>query len=130
MSETLGFFLTYKKLLKTYKKYNFIQNNLSKLIVFCEWKSKWVIHSKKGVICSFALLSWANRSQSLFCPEHPERFSHGCSFVMSNLSTSLTVAHLSWAIWVNGSQLLIKISNFEQMSNERMSKFPTLQNYI
>ena len=43
-------------------------------------------------------------------------------FVLSDLSVSFTVAHLSWAIWVNRSQLLI----WSQQS-ERKSKFPTLQ---
>ena len=38
-------------------------------------------------------------------------------FVMSDLSNSLTVAHLSWAIWAN-----------EWMSDEQMSEFPALEN--
>ena len=31
--------------------------------------------------------------QSLFCHEQPERFPHSSSFVLSNLSKSLKVAH-------------------------------------
>ena len=62
---------------------------MSKLLVFCEWKSKWVICSKKRAICSF---------------------------IMSDLSESLTVAHLSWAIWANRTQLLIWSEGSEQMS--------------
>ena len=38
------------------------------------------------------------------------------SFLVSNLSDSLTVAHLSWAIWANRSQLLIWSEGSEQMS--------------
>ena len=53
-------------------------------------------------------------------------FAHGCSFLVSNLSDSLTVALLSWAIWANCSQSLFKMSNFEQKSDERMREFPTL----
>ena len=80
---------------KTYQKYNFSQ-------IF-------------GSNRSFAHLSWAiwaNPSQSLICHEQTERFTHGCSFNISNLSDSLTVAHLIWAIW----------------ANERISKFPALEN--
>ena len=52
------------------------------LFVFCEQKSKRAIHLRKR----------ANRSR--------------CSFVMSDLSQSLTVALLLWATWVNHSRLL------------------------
>ena len=68
---------------------------------------------------------WANRSGLLICLERPERFAHGfisserperfangSSFVLCDLSKSLTVAHL---IWAN-----------EQMSDEQMSEFPAL----
>ena len=50
-----------------------------------------------------ALLSWASwaiRSRSLICPEHSERIAHSRSFVPSN---------------------------FERMSDEWMSEFPTLK---
>ena len=67
----------------------------------------------------------------LFYHERLEWIAQGCSSVMSNLSdsltgckfvmsNSLTVAHLSLAIWANRSQLLIK------MSNEGLSKFPSM----
>ena len=55
---------------------------------------------KKWAIRSFAHLSWAtlaNCSQSLICHEWPERFAHSRSFVLIDLSESLTVAHLIWA---------------------------------
>ena len=43
------------------------------------------------------------------------------SFLVSDLSDLLTVNHLSWAIWANCSQSLNKMSHFE-----RMSEFPPL----
>ena len=69
---------------------------MSKSLIFCEWRSEWAIRSKKRAIRSF---------------------------IMSDLSESLTVAHLSWAIWANHSQSLIWS---ELMSDEQMSEFPTL----
>ena len=57
-------------------------------------------------ICSFALLCWANPSHSLICHEPSERFAHSCSLVMSDLSKSLTFAHMPWAIWAIRSQSL------------------------
>ena len=89
----------------------------------------------------FPLSDVTNRSWLLICLERPERFAHGCSFPLSD---SLTVAHLSWAIWANSSQPLIWFEQNEQMSewamsewvnerwanqwmsDERMSKFPAL----
>ena len=61
--------------------------------------------------------------------KRPERFAYSRSFVLSNLSDSLTVTHFSWAIWANRSQLLIwfeQNEQTEQMSDERMSEFPAL----
>ena len=52
---------------------------------------------------------------SLIYHERPERIAHGRSFVLSNLSESLTVTHLIWA----------KLAN-EQMSDAQMSEFPAL----
>ncbi len=79
--------------------------------------------------CSFAHLSWvtwANCSWSLICHERPEQFAHGHSFVLSDLSDSLTVAHLSWAIWANRSQSLIWFEQNERLSNEQIREFPAL----
>ena len=64
------------------KKYVFCQFFFSKLLVFCDQKSKWAICSKKP-------------SDLLI---YHERFAHGCSFDMSE---SLTVAHFIWGIWAN-----------------------------
>ena len=54
-------------------------------------------------------------THSLIFGERNEWFAHGRSFVLSNLSESLTVAHLIWAKWAN-----------EWMNDERMSEFPAL----
>ena len=50
-----------------------------------------------------------NLSESLICHERPKRIAHGCSFVLSDLSDSLTVTHLIWAKWSN-----------ERWANERI----------
>ena len=87
MSESFASLKKFKKMLKTYTKYNLL--NFFEGIAHLLWaKEKWAICSKKP-------------SNSLICPERPEGNAHICSFVMSDLSDSLTVAHLSWAIWAN-----------------------------
>ena len=81
----------YKKNCKNGQKIPFIlQIFLSESLVFCERKSDWAIH-------------WKNEwfAHSIIYHELPERMAHICSFVLSNLSDSLTFAHLSWAIWAN-----------------------------
>ena len=70
--------------------------------------------------------AWVNCSLLIICHERPEQFTPSRSFDMSDLSDLLTVAHLSWAIWSNRSQSLIWLEQSEQMSDERMIKFPTL----
>ena len=80
---------------------NFFEQNCS--FLWAKEKNEWFAQ-KKRVTHSFVLLcwvTWANHS--------------GRSFILSNLSKTLTFAHLSWAIWVN-----------ERMSDEQMSKLPTL----
>ena len=79
-----------------------------------------VAHDKRAneqIACFFERIA-----HSLIYHERLEKIAHGRSFVLSNLSDSLTVTHLSWAILGNRSQSLIW---FEQ--NERMSEFPALQ---
>ena len=98
---------------------------MSKLLVFCEWKSKWVICSKKRAICSFIMSDLSESLTVAHLSWATWRFSLSCSFNMSDLRDSLTVAHLSWAIWANRSQSLI---SFEQ--SEQMSKFPVLIIYL
>ena len=93
MSEWLIKKKTYKKLLKTYIKYDFIQKNLSELLLFFIWVNEQFAHKKL--------------SDLLFYHEQPERIAHCHSFVMSNLSDSLMVALLSWVTWAICSQSLI-----------------------
>ena len=40
-------------------------------------------------------------AHSLIFSERPERIAYSRSFVLSDLSESLTVAHLIWAKWAN-----------------------------
>ena len=61
---------------KCTKKYDFSQIFLSESFVFCEPKSKWAI--------------WLEKTSDLLIH----------SFIMSDLSESLTVTHLSWVTWV------------------------------
>ena len=72
-------------------------------------------------------MTWANCSRSLICLERPERFAHGRSFPLSDLSDSLTVAHFSWAIWANRSQSLIWFEQNEQMSKWANERWATSQ---
>ena len=109
MSESFASLKKFKKMLKTYTKYNLL--NFFEGIAHLLWaKEKWAICSKKP-------------SNSLICPERPEGNAHICSFVMSDLSDSLTVAHLSWATWANPSHLLICPEQFEHMSEWAMSEW-------
>ena len=93
---------------------------LSKSLIFCEQKSEWEIRSEKKM------------SHSLIYHEWPERIANGCSFVMSDLSDLLTVAHLTWATWAIGSQSLTCPEQSEQIAHSRsfdlsdLIKFPTL----
>ena len=115
---------------KTYQKYDFSQIFLSESLVFVSKRAN-VQFSQKNE--RFAHL--------LIYHEQPERNPHSWSFVISNLSNSLTVAllinmsnlsdwltvaHLSWAIWVSRSQSLIWFERSERMSDKRMSEFPML----
>ena len=65
----------------------------SESLVFCPKMSEWAIRSKKLAIHSFAhfwLAIWAICSQSLISSERPAQIAHGRSFLVSNLSDSLT----------------------------------------
>ena len=82
MSESLIFFNLQKKYRKRTKKYISSQTFLSELLFFCERKTNLLKKKER-----FAHL--------LIYHERPERIAHSHSFVMSELSDSLTVAHLS-----------------------------------
>ena len=60
--------------------------------ITCFWRKNEQMSDllQKKAICSWSLI---------FC-EQPERFAHGCSFLVSNLSKLLIVAHFWWATWV------------------------------
>ena len=54
-------------------------------------KQGWELaHRFSQRIAHFWWATWAICSQSLFSSEQPERIAHGCSFLVSNLSHSLT----------------------------------------
>ena len=94
--------LKIKNVYKTYKKIRF-----SIFLANIFWANPSFAHLSRA--------TWANHLRSLICYEQPELFAHGHSFVLSNLSESLTVAHLSfsdlsesltvvhliWAKWAN-----------------------------
>ena len=66
----------------------------SESLVFCKKGSKWAIPSKKWAIRYFTHFwwaTWASRSRSLIPSERSEQIAHGCSFVLSDLSNSLTL---------------------------------------
>ena len=90
MSKLLGF-LNKKTYIKHTKKYDFSQ-------IF--WSESLNYHEHLEQIAHDSHLSWATWaicSGLLFWYERPEWFPHSRSFVLSNLSEWLTVAHLIWA---------------------------------
>ena len=79
---------------------------LSESLVFCEQNSEWAIRSKKERF-----------THSLIYHERPEQIAHGCSFIISDLSNSLTVAHLSWATLAICSQSLVSPEQSEWIAH-------------
>ena len=97
MSESLIFLNLQKNLQKTYKKrtkkYVLVKYFFERITRFL-WAKEQMSNSHKKtsdlLICSFimrdlsesltvsllSLVTWAIRSQSLICPEQPERFAH------------------------------------------------------
>ena len=108
---------------------SFLVSDLSKsLMVAYFWWTTWAIRShrslKKGISESLIFLNQKTyiklfKSKNVYktCLKNKILAKKN----LSDLSDSLTVAHLSWAICANRSQSLIW---FEQ--NEQMSKFPAL----
>ena len=92
---------------KTYQKIKFQSNFLSESLIL--------------------LFIMSNLGESLICHERPEQFAHCHSFNMSDLIDSLTVPHLSCAIWANRSQSLIWFERSEQMSKWAMSEWANSQ---
>ena len=122
---TANFFKNWQKCTK---KYNFSQQFLSKLLIFLsESGNEWFAKKTEPF------------TNSLFYHEQPERIAHGCSFVMSDLSDSLTIA-----LWHEPPERFAHSHSFvlsdvsksltvthliranEWISVEQMSEFPTL----
>ena len=88
----------------------------SESLVFCQKLSEWAIGSKKWANHSFAPFWWATsaiRSQSLIFSERPEWIAHGPSFLVSNLSDSLTSL-----IWFEQNERFTHIAH-QKRENER-----------
>ena len=95
MSESL-IFLNLQKTFKKRTKNTIFSKFVEWITRFLWVKGQMSNSPQKQAICS----------RLLFCHERPEWFTHGHSIIMSDLSDLLTVAHLSWAIWMNPSQAL------------------------
>ena len=65
----------------------------------------------------------------LFYHEQPVWIDHGCSFVMSDLSDSLTGAHFWWATWVIFSQSLICPERSELIAHSCSFKWAILSKW-
>ena len=104
-------FLYKKNLQKFTKKYHFSQICLSESLVFCEGKSERV--NKRFTQKN----EWY--AHLLIYDEQPVKIVHSRSFVMSNLSNSLTVALLTWATWAICSQMLICPEQSEWIAHSR-----------
>ena len=92
------------------------------------WAIRYTSITKKEGIRSF-FKEKKVRSRSLICHEQPKQIAHGRSFVLIDLSDSLTIAHLSWAIWANRSQSLIWFDKTNKKYEEIffISKFKNAQ---
>ena len=120
---------------------------MSKLLIFLNKNKNNLKHSKNksfGANRSFAQSSWAtwanrsfaqsswvtwaNRSRLLICMSDLRDLLTvaQCSFVLSDMNNSLTVAHLSWASWANPSQSLIWFERNERWAKEQIPS-PELQ---
>ena len=114
IAQNISFFVCYWQFPPVYRVGNLLTGFKSKSLVFWEKMSKWAIHSKK-------------MSDSLIFGERPERFLHSCSFLVSDLSDLLTVAHFWWATWVNHSHRSFLVSDLSDslkslFKKEGMSK--------
>ena len=97
-----------------------------------DWENRWFF--KNNLLKKFLKIQFYSNflSQSLFFCKRMSNLLKKTSdllihsFIMSPLSKSFTVALLSWVTWAICSQSLICPEQSEPMSDERMSKFPTL----
>ena len=79
------------------------------------------------LIRSFFVSKMSDWLTSLISSEQPEQIAYDGTFPLSDLSDSLMIAHLSWAIWSNRSLSLIWFEQNEQMSKWAMSKWANSQ---
>ena len=110
-NERIDPFYIKKNLQKYTKKYHFSQICLSESLVFCEGKSERA--NKRFTQKN----EWY--AHLLIYDEQPVKIVHSRSFVMSNLSNSLTVALLTWATWAICSQMLICPEQSEWIAHSR-----------
>ena len=88
----------------------------SKSLDFCPKMSEWAIRSKKWVIHSsahFWWAKWAIRSRLLISSKRPEQIAHGRSFLVSEMSNSLTSL-----IWFERNERFTHIAH-QKRGNER-----------
>ena len=76
--------------LSTSRAGNSLIGFLSELLVFGEKMSEWGFAQRNEQFDHFRWATWAIRSWSLIFGEQPERIAHGCSFLVSDLTDSLT----------------------------------------
>ena len=94
---------------------------LSKLLVFCK---KLAIGSKNERFTHLLIFG-----------EQPERIAHGCSFLVSDLSESLMVAHFWWVTWAIRSHRSFLVSDLSESliffkRTKNVLKIQLLSNYF
>ena len=105
-----------------------ISERIARFLTKTEQMSDSLKKLSDSLIGSFLVSKMSDSLTLLISSEWPERITHCCSFPLSNLSDSLTFAHLSLAIWANRSQSLIWFDRNERISDEQMSEFPAQLN--
>ena len=94
---------------------------LTSLIKKREWANRSFFKKQKPYIkhTKNILKFFEQITHLLIYHERPERITHSRSFVMSNLSDSLTVALLIWATWAIPSQSLTCLERSERIAHSR-----------
>ena len=125
MSNSLTSLTKKEKMSKNERFAHFFKKIFKKTLIKTWWNKILDFFSQiclsKSLIRSFPLSKMSNSLTSLISSERPEQIAHGCSFLVSDLSDSLRVAHLSWVICANRSQLLssFDLSEMSKWANER-----------
>ena len=78
---------------------------------FLKKMSDWLKKTSDSLICSF-----------LVSIEQPERIAHGCSFLVSDLSESLMVAHFWWVTWAIRSHRSFLVSDLSDLLTSLIKK--------